>query len=490
MDKLIDYVKWMGELDFDAYPFREADALVLCVVSYFDLSRAFSGNLLQDPAAKGMPRLQDCLPEIESGGSKLMITGGDMGNGELFEAAARSRRFGSLRLSSYVDVVSKEADLQFAAVCFHYDPQQPCRRETKPFSFIAFRGTDSTLVGWKEDFMISFTRPKAQLLSAEYAKNLLEEDTALNSGGPARDWYIAGHSKGGNLAMYAACMLPDKDLYRVTRIFNLDGPGFCPEVLDLKLLDRIDPKTTRIVPEFEVIGKIFEPKLSDVRVVKSYRRGMDQHSLPSWLVEYGALALAEDMDTRAAWLGDNLSGWISAIPHQDREKFIDELFDALAAGGADDLDHMRAENFRDAMISLSKTSKLTKYALTSLPARLFNRDSLEELTDDLREDIVQGLKAEAEKLKLAEMKLPDVKLPEVKLPDVKLPDMKLPEVNIHEMKLPRLSLRQVKRHRTASEEEPKEAEMTVSADDQEPAEPEMTAASAVQPKQDAQDKKS
>ncbi len=218
MDKLIDYVKWMGELDFDAYPFREADALVLCVVSYFDLSSAFSGNLLQDPAAKAMPLLRDCLPEIEKSDAKLMITGGDMGNGELFEAAARSRRFGNLRMSSYVDVVSKEADLQFAAVCFHYDPEQPCRRDTRPFSFIAFRGTDSTLVGWKEDFMISFTRPKAQLLSAEYAKNLIEEDAALNPDSPGRDWYIAGHSKGGNLAMYAASMLPYRDLERVTRI--------------------------------------------------------------------------------------------------------------------------------------------------------------------------------------------------------------------------------------------------------------------------------
>ncbi len=457
MDKLIDYVKWMGELDFDAYPFREADALVLCVASYFDLSSAFSGNLLQDPAAKGMPLFRDCLPEIEKSDAKLMITGGDMGNGELFEAAARSRRFGNLRMSSYVDMVSKEADLQFAAVCFHYDPEQPCHRDTRPFSFIAFRGTDSTLVGWKEDFMISFTRPKAQLLSAEYAKNLIEEDAALKPDSPGRDWYIAGHSKGGNLAMYAACMLPDRDLERVTRIFNLDGPGFCPEVLDLKLLDRIDPKTTRIVPEFEVIGKIFEPKITDVRVVKSYRKGMDQHSLPSWMVEYGALSDAEKMDPRASWLGDNLSEWISAIPHQDREKFIDELFDALAAGGADDLDHVKAENLKDAMIALSKTSQLTKYALTSLPARLFNRDSLEELTDDLKEDFMQGLKAEAEKFRLPEMKLPDVKLPEVKLP----------EVNIHEMKLPRLALRHVKLHRKPTAEESAEQQETETPKQQE-----------------------
>ena len=419
MDKLVDYIKWMGSLNFDAYPFREADALVLCVASYFDMKPVFKGRIEADTEEKQRRlTLSDCIPMIEEGRASLMITGGDMGNSDVLEAAARSVRFGSLFMNGNVDIINKDADLQFAAVCFSYEPAG-CGR---PFSFIAFRGTDSTLVGWKEDFMISFTRPKAQILSAEYVRALMEAGEAADQGERIRDWYIGGHSKGGNLAMYAACMLPDHLLERVTRIYDLDGPGFCPEVLDLALLDRIDKKTTRIIPEFEVIGKIFEPKISDTRIVKSYRKGVDQHSLPSWMVEYGALAETDHMDPRASWLGDNLSAWISAIPHQDRQQFIDELFDALAAGGAEDLDNFKAENIKDAMIALSKTSKLTKYALTSLPARLFNLENLEELTDDLKEDLRQGLKTEAEKLKLPEVKLPEVKLPEVKLPEVKLPD--------------------------------------------------------------------
>ncbi len=438
MDKIVDYIKWMGGFDFEQYPFREADALVLCVAAYYDMDPVFDAAKPacsdgEKPADADTPSpadgdahrspvfLSDCIPMIEEGKARLMITGGDMGNGEVFEAAARSRRFGRLAMRDYADLIDRESDLQFSAVTFDYDPDnymdEDAPRTAAPFSFIAFRGTDSTLTGWKEDFMISFTRPKAQELAAEYAQK------EIQTGIPGHKWYIGGHSKGGNLAMYAGCMLSDAALDHVERIFNLDGPGFCPEVLDLSLLKRIDPKTTRIIPEFDVFGKIFEPDITDTRIVCSYRKGLDQHSLPSWLVEYGELSKAKGIDIRAKWLGDNLSGWISAIPHKNRQVFIDELFDALQAGGAESLDEVKAENLRDAMTALSKTSKLTKYALTSLPERLLQAESLSELSSDIRNEIRQSIKTEAEKIKLPEVRLPEVKLPDVKLPEVKLPEM-------------------------------------------------------------------
>ena len=123
MDKLVDYIKWMGELDFKQYPFRHADALVLCVISYFDLGPIFGLEAelgernIRSP--KGCSaKLKDCVPLIEDGEMDIMITGGDMGNAELLEAAARSRRFGELSIRNYVDVIDKAQDLQFAALCF------------------------------------------------------------------------------------------------------------------------------------------------------------------------------------------------------------------------------------------------------------------------------------------------------------------------------------------------------------------------------------
>ena len=83
MEKLADYIRWIGDLDFRVYPLRDADAVILANISYFDLTPVFSDEKPEHTVA-------DCLPMIEAGEAKLMITGGDLGNRELFAAAARS----------------------------------------------------------------------------------------------------------------------------------------------------------------------------------------------------------------------------------------------------------------------------------------------------------------------------------------------------------------------------------------------------------------
>ena len=191
MDQILDYVKWMGSLDFTQYPFREADALVLCAISYFDLT-----PVLPDAARRA--HVSDCLSMITAGQARQLITGGNMGNLEIFEAAARSRRYGRLVIGDNIDILREEPALQFAAVTF-YDADRA--------AFIAFRGTDASLAGWKEDFMIAFTETEAQKMAADYASKIFAKTSCPVS--------IAGHSKGGNLALYAACMLTDAELERL-----------------------------------------------------------------------------------------------------------------------------------------------------------------------------------------------------------------------------------------------------------------------------------
>ena len=411
MDKLADYVKWIGSLDFVQYPFREADALVLCVISYYDLRPVFAGKYCTEASpgegiaagsagmkkdamavsgGRSVCRVRDCLPMIEAGEAKLRITGGDMGNGEIFEAAVRSRRFGDLFLSDNEDILRQEPALQYASVTFH---------DGGRFSFIAYRGTDSTLAGWKEDFMISFTRTEAQALAADYAERVImresgdgagpELSAGLNriftgkmpEGLPAQEpdhrWYIGGHSKGGNEALYAACMLSDEAWAKVSRVFLLDGPGFCPEVLDVSLIGRIDAKTSRIIPEFDVIGKLFEPDITDTRIIHSYREGMEQHSLASWLVDHGDLALAERNDPRTIWINESIDAWVENVPPENRQIFIDEFFDSMTAGGKDSLDEMDLESFQAALISFGGKSEAAKRTLMELPKRAIFDDALD-----------------------------------------------------------------------------------------------------------------
>ena len=134
--------------------------------------------------------------------------------------------------------------------------------------------------------------------------------------------------------MYTACMLSDRDLARVERVFVLDGPGFAPEVVDTELLKRIDPRTTRIIPEYSVIGRLMEPQLSDTRIVQSAFDGFMQHSLASWGVYHGGLALSDMTEPKDRWINETLKTWIEGMPYETRRTFVNELFDALMSGGA------------------------------------------------------------------------------------------------------------------------------------------------------------
>lgn len=342
---LYDYIRWLGRFSFAELPMSEADALVMCVMSYFDLAPA-----LRD----GSAHVCDCLSYLENGSVTLQITGGDMGNSDIFRAAVKSRRFGSLRITDYEDVLEPETPLQFSAVTFRWDGG----------AFIAFRGTDETIAGWKEDFMIAFTETKAQRMALAYAERIIGE------GGR---YFIGGHSKGGNQALYAACGLSGGAWERVERVYILDGPGLCPEVMDTDVVAHVNAKTTRIIPEFSVVGRLFEPDIDDTRIVRSSASGILQHSLATWQVEYGALALVSENDRRSVAMMEVLNRWIEGMSHDERRSLTDDLFGTLSAGGAvtlSEIDDQGPGGFEAVLVKMFHASDATKKIMKELPAQV------------------------------------------------------------------------------------------------------------------------
>ena len=391
MDGLKDYVEWLGDLDFDVKPFCDVDALVLCVISYFDLQPVVGacGAASGGPAPTGTGTsgvgaagpgpgagahtilIRDCLPHIADGELEIRITGGDQGNRAIFEAAAASKRFGDLRVENYIDRLEPENDLQFSAVTFSCGDK---------FSFVAFRGTDNSLVGWKEDFMIGFTETESQRLALKYAKDAMRAGTRSNAPAfslrkkrktPSRDWYIGGHSKGGNLALYAASMLPDYLLDKLTQVYILDGPGFCKEVLDSSKVERIYSKATKIIPEYSVIGRLLETKIPNTHIVTSSFDGFMQHSLASWQVDHGKLSLSELTEPKDRWINDTLSQWIDDMPYEARRTFVNEVFDALMSKGAVTVEDLVSEGWTgigSILISFKDMSESTRMILHDLQA--------------------------------------------------------------------------------------------------------------------------
>ena len=398
MDGLKDYIEWLGDVDFSAKPFCETDAVILCLISYYDL-----GPAEDDRAEDSVPAdpdgpfyLRDCLKAIGDGILELRITGGEDGNLGVFKAAAQSKRFGSLVVSNYVDRLEPENDLQFSAVTFSFGSE---------WSFIAFRGTDNTLVGWKEDLKIAYTQTEAQRLALSYAVDAIMPDVKSRTSeknrwksfkkvffrrsgkkdrNAARRWYIGGHSKGGNLAMFAACQLEGAMLDRVEQVFNLDGPGFAPEVLDESLLKRIDTKTVRIIPEYSIIGRLLESDMSRTHIIMSSNDGVMQHSIASWGVDHGHLAMSELTEPKDRWLNETINKWISGLSFDDRVVFINELFSALDATGAKTVDELAANGKEAADIireQYKSFSEPTRRALGDLPSAAIESALVKFLTE-------------------------------------------------------------------------------------------------------------
>ena len=295
MSSLADYINWYADFSFYDKPFNEVDNVVLCTLTYYDF----------DPKAIGdrSVSLRRCVTNSTE-------------KDPFLNAVVKSRRFGSLMVSDYVEVFSRDTSTQFAALTFHlYDDVY----------LVSFRGTDNSLVGWKEDFVMSYKKTEGQLKAVEYLNDIIRDD---------RKYILAGHSKGGNLAMYGACHISDEKLSRVIHIYNNDGPGLCPEVSDVSLIERIKDRVTVIHPRYCVFGKFFAHDYKDVKIVTSSAKGIMEHDSITWEVEYGKLHTVDRFDPNSEWINDIAAKWLEDVAPEEREKLVNSVFATAEARGA------------------------------------------------------------------------------------------------------------------------------------------------------------
>lgn len=355
---LLDYVEWYGAFGFDVYPFSDADALVLSLIIYFDLE-----YLLGSGSKSAL--LKDFYGPFKNGFVPLRITGGDMGNAGVMEAAIKSKRFGELVVSDYTDILSTSPALQFSAATFTFPGT---------FTFVAFRGTDSSVSGWKENFMISFTRSKAQELACDYAKKIVSRSGSA--------FYVGGHSKGGNLALSAALSLDGEALSQVKRIFILDGPGISPDMIAEEDIRRINEKTLLVLPEYDVVGSLFPLPFTNRKIVKSFRSGITEHSLPSWLIEHGRLSEASELSKNSQWISKLVTDWILGLGPDKREGFVNELFGHLEAEGVKDINELSPDELSGIIIRIIKKENSSARLLTKIPEKIVFDGIFEDLNKE------------------------------------------------------------------------------------------------------------
>ena len=369
MPNLLDYLDWRGDLTLAQSPFNEVDNLILSELSFV----SFRGAVPPPGGGEGVElrtaaeRHFTHAPENADAGVLIPVA-----IPELLRKMAASRRFSSMRLNCFAD--ERSPDKQFAALTVETGDQAV---------YLSFRGTDDTLAGWKEDFALACVPEiPAQRRAVEYAKEVAKQY-------PRRRLRLGGHSKGGNLAVYAAVHCPQRVRRRIDAVWSNDGPGFHGSLLDLPGRQGLEGCIHTIVPKSSVVGMLLEHE-ENYDVVDSDQLGLLQHDGFSWQVQGDHFLHLREV-TRQAQLSDReLRQWVREIPLEQRERFTEALFAVLSASGAETLTDLKTERFKaaGAMVrAMTELDKETRDGLLRLTGLLFKsnlRMALESIQDGKR----------------------------------------------------------------------------------------------------------
>lgn len=329
MANLLDYLDWRGDLTLDQDPFNEVDNLILAEVSFVDF-----GGIVPPPGMGQSVPLRTAadaffarFPEGEKIDMGVLVPDAIP---DMLRKMAASRRFGDMGLNCFVDWLDAERGEQFAALTVEIGDGR---------LYLSFRGTDDTLAGWKEDFDLSWLpEVPAQKKAAQYATQVARQY-------PRRRLLLGGHSKGGNLAVYAGVFCPAAVQRRIDTVWSNDGPGFRDDFADLPQHRRIGERIVSIVPKSSVVGMLLEHE-EDYTVVDSDQLGFLQHDGFSWQVMGNHFVTLRQV-TKQAHLSDlELRAWVRSMSPEQRGKFVDAMFTVLTASGAATLTDLKAESFK------------------------------------------------------------------------------------------------------------------------------------------------
>lgn len=344
MANILDYVYWRGDLDFSVSPFNEVDAAVLAMLSYLDI-QAFMPAWDSDADISLRETSVRFFSKIAATGIKSTYTLDPIFNASLEQLLHRvinCPRFEGLRLSHFVEDVDFAVGRQFAAVTFTLPGADPVR-------VVAFRGTDNTMVGWKEDFELAYME---HIPAQDSARRYLECVLTKLPG----QFIVCGHSKGGNLALYAAAHLSAPDRERIGKIINFDGPGFDFSLVDRSPYALCEPKIDNFVPQESMIGMLFD-SVGERTVVSSTGHAAGQHNAFRWEVERTQFARGE-LASVAKLLDHTLNAWLAELPLAERAAFLEALFDLLGASEGAAFSSDPLQNLKALKKTLRKYSQL------------------------------------------------------------------------------------------------------------------------------------
>lgn len=319
MGNIIDYIDWRGDLPLSVDPFNEVDNLILSQLAYFD----FSG-LVPEPGRQDYARGFEIIEKANRRSRTLTDQLNAKDVPERFRQlpllllkVAASVRFGNMRYTNYMNIVDSSKDEQLAAITYILDDGS---------YYVAFRGTDDSLIGWKEDFDFSYMHQTAgQRDAVSYMDSTLT--------GVIADIRVGGHSKGGNIAVYAAAFCNPAVNERILTVYSNDSPGFIESLKDSPEFGKIIPRIKKFTPAYSIIGILMSGEVKP-KVIQSTGDKVMQHDGFTWQVLGKSFLEADQREKGSIFFDQTIRTWVAGESTQNRKFFIDTLFGLLDKTGA------------------------------------------------------------------------------------------------------------------------------------------------------------
>lgn len=375
MGNMLTFAESYRRCSLEEIPFCIADSLILSQIAYYNYAgSSFEGKSFGK-------KLCDFYRENPDIILKGMVTAA--GDKKLIEVLALGGRHGDLRACCYVDEFSAECEKQFSAITFRLGNGE---------YYIAFRGTDNSVVGWKEDFALSFQEEiGAQKAAVQYAADVMRRF-------PGK-FYIGGHSKGGNLAVYSAMSLGEDFQKRIKTVYNFDGPGFLKKVYENAGYRKMRPLICKVVPQSSIIGMMLETD-DHYRVVYSMADAITQHDPYTWELNGNDFEYRDVVDVLSGLVKRALDGWLEVLPVEERKKIINTVFDVVYNTGINwfyEISEQRFEKIRALLNSASNVDPEERKRVFAAVKRLLSI-AAEELHQAAREGGVAQLERSAAQL--------------------------------------------------------------------------------------------
>lgn len=335
MGNIMDYISWRGDLSFEQSQFNEVDNLILACFSYVNLDGI---PAVTKQKGIGLKKLTEefmklhTMKELEADKSFIRLAP------FMMMEMAKSVRFGKCVVRNYVNDIVTEAEQQFAAMEIVLEDGT---------SYVSFRGTDDTIIGWKEDFNLSTGVVPAQKRAIEYLQKSSEHTDGMLR--------VGGHSKGGNLAIYGSVMCKSAH-EKILEIYSNDGPGFSREFQELPEMKEMMPKIIRIIPEYSIIGTLLEHEKEPV-IVASSSKGLLQHDGFSWEVQGPALVRRDSLNKTALRFIEILHKWIDGMDTEQKRLLIEDLFATLQASGYENLSEVQSGGLKSLAAMVKRVEK-------------------------------------------------------------------------------------------------------------------------------------